>query len=290
MRRPGLAANAVLDPGPGARAVYPNDREGCLIAGFPYSPNAATVHPVTETALRIIVELLKHKGIDAEFTESGVRLGIDDVRAHVETLKREESIHPAAPGEPVQTVSLRISVQLDSGDSRYFDDVVNGIGETLKDALAMAVSICVEGDLPTILPLLGGPVSKDVQVIANGHEWHTAPWTYFLGSYQLGGDHTNELAAHLSVHPPFLALCDILQTELAENAIHWLTVSGFRDGPGRAFEKLECQLDGKHFAAGDEALLSLDWPELQTPRFIRQFVVIVPDQAVEVAAGVAERK
>lgn len=245
------------------------------------------MHPVTETALRIIVEFLKREGVDAEFTESGARLGIGETTAHVETLKREETLHPAAPGELVQTVSLRISVQLDSGAGRYFGNVVYGIGETLKDALTMAVSTWVEGDLPTILPLVGGPVSKDVQVIASGHDWHTAPWTFFLGTYQLGSAHANQLAGHLSVHPPFLALRDILKNELAENSIHWLTLSGFRDEPGPAFEKLDCHLDGEPFAAGDEALLSLEWPELQGPRFIRQFVAIVPDHAVELAPGAA---
>lgn len=240
------------------------------------------MHPVTETALRIIVEFLKHEDIEAEFTEAGARLGIDDATAHVETLKHEETVHPAVPGELVITVSLRISVQMESGGGRYFGDVVNGIGETLKDALAMAVSIWVEGDLPTILPLLGGPLSKDVQVIAKGHDWHTEPWTIFLGSYQLGGEHTHELADHLRSHPPFLALCDLLKSELPENSIHWLTLSGYREGRGPAFGKVDCQLDGKPFPAGDDALLNLDWPELKGPRFIRQFAAILPDSAVEV--------
>ena len=241
------------------------------------------MHPVTETALRIVVEFLKHEELDAEFTETGARLGIDEATVHVETLRREEAQHPAQPGDVAQTVSLRISVQMDTGGGQYFGDVVKGIGETLKDALAMAVSVWVEGDLPTILPLLGGPASKEVQVIARGHDWHAAPWTVFLGSYQLGGEHTNELAGHLRSHPPFLALREILQAELAETSIHWLTITGYGEGPGRAFEKLECQLDGKPFPAGDEAIRSLEWPQFKGPRFIRQFVAIIPDHAVEVA-------
>lgn len=246
------------------------------------------MHPVTETALRIVVEFLKHENIDAEFTESGARLGIDDVTVHAETLKHEETVHPAVPGELVITVSLRISVQIESGAGRYFGDIVNGIGETLKDALAMAVSTWVEGDLPTILPLLGEPLSKSVQVIAKGHDWHNEPWTVFLGSYQLGGDHSNELAAHLRSHPPFLALCDIIKSDLPEDSIHWLTLSGYREGPGPAFGKLECHLDGEPFPAGDKALLNLDWPELQGPRFIRQFVAILPDSAVDAAQDAPE--
>jgi hypothetical protein len=40
------------------------------------------VHSVTETALRIIVEFLKREGVDAEFTESGARLGIGETTVH----------------------------------------------------------------------------------------------------------------------------------------------------------------------------------------------------------------
>jgi hypothetical protein len=70
------------------------------------------VHSVTETALRIIVEFLKREGVDAEFTESGARLGIGETTAHVETLKREEALHPAAPGELVQTGGARVQISI----------------------------------------------------------------------------------------------------------------------------------------------------------------------------------
>ena len=57
------------------------------------------MNPFTETALRIVVEFLKHEGLDAEFTDAGARLGIEDAVVEIETLHDEESEHPDLPGE-----------------------------------------------------------------------------------------------------------------------------------------------------------------------------------------------
>ncbi len=238
--------------------------------------------PFTETALRIVAEFLKHEGLDAEFTEAGTRLGIGDSLVEIETLHDEESEHPDAPGELIRTVSLAISVRLEPDSRPVFGNPVNGLGETLKDALAMAASIWVEGDLPTILPLVGGRVGKGTQVVAEGHEWRVDPWVVFLGGYQLGGAHVGELTECVRENPPFLKLRDLFQHSLTTDTIHWLTLSGFRSEPGPAFGRLDCWLDGQEWPEGADALQDMEWPELAGPRFIRQFLALVPDEAIEV--------
>ena len=242
----------------------------------------------TETALRIVVEFLKHEGLDADFTEEGVRLGIDEAMVDVETLHDEETEHPELPGEILRTVSVRFSVRVSPESPPAFGNPINGLGETLKDALAMAASIWVEGDLPTIRPLMGAPVGRGTQVVAEGHDWEIPPWAVFLGSYQIGGSGVEELTDFVRDNPPFLALRGLIRDDLKQDAIHWITISGFQADSGPAFGRLDCWLDGEPWSDGSDALQDVDWPRLQGPRFIRQFLALVPDSAIEIKPAQAD--
>lgn len=250
-----------------------------------HSPAGSLVlNAFTETALRIAVEFLKHEGLDAEFTEAGARLGVDEAVLEIETLHDEESEHPELPGELLRTVSLRFLVRTGPGAPPAFGNPINGLGETLKDSLAMAASIWVEGDLPTIRALFSGEVGRGTQVVASGHDWQVEPWAIFLGAYQFGGSHIDELTEFVRETPPFLALRDLLENDLEPDGVHWITISGFRSDAGRAFAKLDCWLDGETWEAGAEALLGVPWPELSGGRFMRQFLALVPASAVEVVS------
>jgi len=248
---------------------------------LPFFPSQPVLNAFTETALRIVVEFLKHEGLGAVFSEDGVRMGIDESLLEVETLADEETEHPEMPGEPLRTVSLRFSVRMTPDSPPAFGNPINGLGETLKDALAMAASIWVEGDLPTIRPLLGEPVGRGAQVVGEGHDWRIEPWVIFLGSYQFGGPHVERLTGFVREQPPFLALRDLIREKLEVDAIHWITLSGYRADSGPAFGRLDCWLDGEHWEDGAEALQGVDWPQLTGPRFIRQFLALVPECAIE---------
>jgi len=257
-------------------------------AVFPIPLSFPVLNAFTETALRILVEFLKHEGLDARFTDKGARLGIEEALVDIETLHDEESEHPDLPGELIRTVSLRYSVRMTPDSPPAFGNPINGLGETLKDALAMAASIWVEGDLPTIRPLIGGQVGPGTQVVAEGHDWRIPPWVVFLGAYQFGGPSVEPLTDFVREHPPFLALRSLIDHDLERDAIHWITISGFRAEPGPAFGRLDCWLDGEPWSNGADALQDVDWPELQTPRFIRQFLALVPESAIEQVPGTAE--
>lgn len=243
---------------------------------------ARVLNPFTETALRIVVEFLKHEGLDAELTEEGARLGIEDALVEIETLHDEESEHPDLPGELLRTVSLRFSVRTGPEAPPAFGNPINGLGETLKDALAMAASIWVEGDLPTIRALIGGEVGRGTQVVAAGHEWRVEPWAVFLGAYQFGGANIDTLTEFVRETPPFLALRDLFGNALERETVHWITISGFRSDAGPAFSKLDCWLDGEVWSEGAETMLNVDWPDVNGGRYIRQFLALVPESAIEV--------
>src|SRR5262249_22795712 len=143
-------------------------------------------------------------------------------------------------------------------------------------AVRTLMEVWLHGDLPAILPLLGGPTLPDVEVFRKGDTVYCPPWVIYSGPYQLTGPSCEQLAEALMERPPLLLLREILGQQVDTNRPHWLKLYHCRDSES-GFDQGDCLLDYRQLEMGKKLLAEWPWPAVTGRHSFRQFLVLLPE-------------
>lgn len=227
--------------------------------------------PDIKLGLEAVVEHLRQDGFDARLGDDCAYLGVGDAALVI----LWSQIQSAASGL-LHSAAFQVALRLRVDRPPLFEDVVTHIGQTREQAITYALlQVWMHGDLPPILPLLGGPMPPDVTVITPGDELYCPPWVIYSGPYQVSGQDRDGISQAVIERPPLLAIRDILATEVEPTALHWLKL--FRSREDDDSDHVDCLLDGMSLPAGHRALAEWDWPPLAGRNSFRQFFVLLPE-------------
>ncbi|HEY9616868.1 MAG TPA: DUF6348 family protein, partial [Microcoleaceae cyanobacterium] len=223
-----------------------------------------------EAGLRAVVGHLRLDGFNARIGEDCAYLGIGEIALVITWSQFQPS-----PSGSAYSAALEVALRVGK-DALLFQDVVANPGMSKEEAVSNALlNVWLHGDLPPILPLIGGPLLPNVQVLRKGDTLYCSPWVIYSGPCQYGGSQCEDFMRFIQEQPPLLTIRELLAREVDPKQFHWIKL--FRSRSIHGFDEADFLLDGEPFELGASALMNWDWLGMYKRYSFRQFMVLLPE-------------
>ena len=226
-----------------------------------------------QAGLAAVVEHQRREGFDARLGPDCAYLGIGQAALVIPWSQLQ-----SRPAGTLHSAVLQVALRIKDEGPLLFHDVITHLAASREEAVMRALlQVWLHGDLPPILPLIGGPKLDDVEVFGKDSEFYCPPWIIYSGPYQMSGRQGEKFVEALRKSPPLFRVREMLAHDLKPGRMHWMKLFRCRDEETGS-DQADCLVDGELSKAGAQRLMEWEWPAVGGRHLFRQFLVLLPEQ------------